>query len=175
MALSNITIGKNAPGIINVVVEIPRGSHHKYEYDDTLDAITLDRVLHSPVFYPTDYGFIPETLSTDDDHLDALVIITEPVFPGCVVRVRPVGVLDMEDDKGPDPKIVTVALGDPKLTHINTLADIDDHFKKEIESFFRQYKELENKKVLVKNWQTAETATSVIRQAMDRYQKNPKP
>jgi inorganic pyrophosphatase len=162
MSLSKVHIGSKTPEKINVVVEIPRGSHHKYEYDDELDAIKLDRVLHSAVFYPMDYGFIPETLAEDGDHLDALVFITEPLFPGCVVSVRPIGVLDMEDQAGQDWKIITVAETDPKLNSIQSINDIDNHYRSEIEQFFKEYKELENKKVTVRGWLTKEDALKLI-------------
>jgi inorganic pyrophosphatase len=171
MSLANVTIGSEAPDLINVVVEIPRGTHHKYEYDPGMDAIKLDRVLHSPVFYPTEYGFIPQTESTDGDHLDALVIITDPLFPGCVLTVRPVGVLDMADDKGEDPKIVTIAATDPKLSQIQTIGDLDEHYRREIESFFRQYKELENKKVTVRSWLGKDAAVRLINDSMEVYRR----
>lgn len=104
MSYHKIPLGNKAPEIINAVIEIPKGSHHKYEYDEVFDEIRLDRVLHSPVFYPTEYGFIPQTRAEDGDHLDILVLITEPLFPGCIVSVRVVGMLDMEDNAGRDYK-----------------------------------------------------------------------
>jgi inorganic pyrophosphatase len=169
MSLSQVPIGKNAPEIINVVIEIPRGNHHKYEYDVKMDAIKLDRVLHSAVFYPADYGFIPHTLSEDGDHLDVLVLITDPVFPGCVVEARPIGMLDMEDEAGRDWKIIAVADKDPKMEDMKAISDIDKHYRKEIEVFFRNYKELENKKVEVKNWLSKEEAVNRIEKAMKKY------
>ena len=171
MAFDKVTIGKEAPEVVNVVIEIPRGVHHKYEYDDEMEAIKLDRVLHSAVFYPTDYGFIPHTLAEDGDHLDAMVILTDPVFPGCVVEARPIGMLDMEDEAGRDWKIIAVADKDPKLSNIKTAGDLDIHFKKEIEVFFRNYKELEHKKVTVKNWLPKEDALSRIEKARKTYLK----
>jgi inorganic pyrophosphatase len=171
MSLSTVAIGKNAPHTFRVVIEIPRGTHHKYEYDDELDAIKLDRVLHSAVFYPTDYGFIPQTLSEDGDHLDALVLITDPLFPGCVVEVRPIGILDMEDEAGRDKKIIAVAETDPKMSDVQTIQDMDKHYKLEIEQFFKEYKELEHKKVKVKEWHGKEEAFRVIEKAMEHYRK----
>ena len=141
MSFSKIPLGSQAPEIINSVVEIPRGAHNKYEYDEEMDEIRLDRVLHSPLYYPTDYGFIPHTRSEDGDHLDVMMLITEPVFSGCVVSARVVGILDMEDEAGQDWKIVAVADRDPKLSEINDIGDMDEHYKKEIVQFFEQYKQ----------------------------------
>jgi inorganic pyrophosphatase len=170
MSYADLTIGVDAPDVINVVIEIPKGSHHKYEYDEKLDLIKLDRVLHSPVFYPTDYGFIPQTRSEDQDHLDALVLITDPVFSGCVVPVRPIGVLYMEDQKEKDEKIIAVAVGDPVLDKIKDVNDIDEFFRKEIHTFFETYKLLEKKVVKVQRWHGKEIATKIINEAVDRYQ-----
>jgi len=171
MSLSNVPIGKDAPKIFRVVIEIPRGVHHKYEYDEKLDIIKLDRVLHSAMFYPTDYGFIPQTRSEDGDHLDALVLITDPLFPGCVVDVWPIGMLDMEDEAGRDQKIIAVAEDDPKMSNIQSMQDMDVHFKKEIEQFFKEYKELEHKKVEIKQWHGKEEAIRMIERAMECYKK----
>lgn len=169
MSLSNIAIGSKAPESVNVIIEIPKGSHNKYEYDEKLDIIKLDRILHSPVYYPTDYGFIPQTRSEDGDHLDALVILSEPTFPGCLVVVRPIGVLYMEDQKEKDEKIIAVAYDDPLLTHLKDIDDADSFFKKEIHHFFEVYKELEDKKVEVHHWHNREIALSIIRQSMARF------
>jgi inorganic pyrophosphatase len=169
MSYNDIPLGEKPPEIVNVVVEIPKGSHNKYEFDEKLGIIRLDRVLHSPVYYPTDYGFIPETRSLDGDHLDALVILSEPVFPGCVVEIRPVGVLYMEDQKEKDEKIIAVASKDPLLSHIREIEDVDDFFKKEIHHFFEIYKQLENKKVDVHHWHNRDMAYNIIRDAEKRY------
>jgi inorganic pyrophosphatase len=170
MSYEDLTIGAEAPEVVNVVIEIPKGSHHKYEYDEKLDLIKLDRVLHSSVYYPTDYGFIPQTRSEDGDHLDALVLITEPVFPGCVVPVRPIGVLYMEDQKEKDEKIIAVATGDPLLTTKKDIEDVEDFFKKEIHNFFETYKQLERKIVKVHRWHGKDIAVKIINEAIDRYQ-----
>ncbi|OGG00345.1 inorganic diphosphatase [Candidatus Gottesmanbacteria bacterium RBG_13_37_7] len=171
MSFNHIPIGDKTPEIVNAVVEIPKGSHNKYEYDEDLEAIKLDRILHSPVYYPTDYGFIPQTRSEDGDHLDVLLIISEPVFPGCVVEVRPVGVLYMEDEAGKDEKIIAVAVNDPLLTRIKDVGDIDDFFKKEIHHFFEVYKALEKKKVKVHYWHAKEVAYTIISAAVERFLK----
>ena len=104
MSIKDVSIGVHAPETVNVIVEIPKGSHCKYEYDEK-----LDRILHTSVIYPTDYGFIPETRSEDGDHLDVLVFLSEPTFPGCQLTVRPIGALYMEDDNSTDTKIIGVA------------------------------------------------------------------
>lgn len=137
MAYSNIPLGNKAPELVNAVIEIPRGSHNKYEYVEDIDEIALDRVLYSPLFYPTDYGFIPHTRSEDGDHLDVMVFVTDPTFPGCVLSVRPIGVLDMEDEKGQDWKIIAVADKDPRQFSIQTIEDVDEQVKKEIAHFLR--------------------------------------
>lgn len=169
MSYTTLPVGEKPPESVNVVVEIPKGSHNKYEFDEKWGVIRLDRVLHSPVFYPTDYGFIPETRSEDGDHLDALVLISEPVFPGCVVPVRPVGVMYMEDQMEKDEKIIAVATGDPLQSHIHNIDQVDDFFKKEIHHFFEIYKQLENKKVEVHRWHGKELAHKIIMNAFKRY------
>jgi inorganic pyrophosphatase len=169
MNLKDISPGENLPEVVNAVIEIPKGSKNKYEYDPEMGAIRLDRVLHSAVFYPADYGFIPRTLSDDGDPLDILVLITESTFPGCVMKARPVGVLNMTDDKGIDEKIIAVAVGDPKLREIEDISDLDEHTVKEIANFFEIYKQLENKMVRVDGWMGKEDAHKVIQEAVARY------
>lgn len=170
MSFSKVRIGESAPEKINVVIEIPRGSHHKYEYDESMHEIKLDRVLHSSVFFPTDYGFIPDTRGGDGDHLDVLVVISEPSFPGCVMEVRPIGVLDMEDDKGQDHKIIAICDSDPRLREIKSLEDLDEHHKNEIQHFFEVYKQLENKEVNVKGWLGKDDAYKIIIEAQDKHE-----
>ena len=127
--------------------------------------MVLDRVLYSSVHYPTDYGFITETLALDGDALDALVVVDEPTFPGCHVIARPIGVLDMRDEKGPDQKILAVPVGDPRYAGIQDLYDIGQHWLREIENFFQTYKALEDKWTDVIGWEDAAAAQEVIRQA----------
>jgi inorganic pyrophosphatase len=157
------------PGLIEVVVEIPRGSRNKYELDKTRGVVVLDRVLYSSVHYPTDYGFISGTLALDGDALDALVIVDEPTFPGCHITARPIGVLDMRDEKGPDQKILAVPIGDPRFADIRDLPDLGQHWLREIENFFRTYKALEDKWTDVVGWEDAAIAATVIRQARELY------
>jgi inorganic pyrophosphatase len=126
-------------------VEIPRGSRNKYEYDDRTGRFMLDRVLYSSVHYPADYGFVVETLAEDGDHLDILVLVQEPTFPGCLIPARPLGGLDMHDEKGSDFKVLSVPVGDPRFSHVQSLAELGDHWLREIETFFATYKLLEPK------------------------------
>jgi len=148
----SLPIGDRAPEIVNAVVEIPSGSSNKYEYDVGLGVFRLDRVLYSPVHYPTDYGFIPSTLAEDGDPLDILILISRPTFPGCLLEARPIGMLDMVDDKGTDEKILAVAQHDPRYQRIEDLASVEPHILKEIEHFFNVYKSLEGRLSLTFGW-----------------------
>ena len=162
MSYHNVPIGDQAPRVVNMVVEIPQGSSNKYEYDHELDVFRLDRTLYSPLHYPFDYGWICETMAADGDPLDILVITTQPTFPGCLIAARPLGVLMMRDEKGPDEKILSVAAADPRFANIEHLQDLPKHILKEIVHFFDIYKELEEKQTLVLGWQDVDTAYSVI-------------
>jgi inorganic pyrophosphatase len=146
------------PRVIEVVVEIPRGSRNKYEFDATSGVFRLDRVLSSAVFYNFDYGFIEGTLSGDGDATDALLIIDEPTFPGCHVWARPVGGLEMRDEKGADFKVLCVAIADPNQAHVERLDQIRPHRLVEIEHFFQTYKLLEDKATEVVGWCAADRA-----------------
>lgn len=155
--------------LIEVYVEIPRGSRNKYELDKKTGHIRLDRVLYSSVHYPADYGFIPQTLGEDTDPLDVLLLVEEPTFPGCVVEARVVGVLEMSDEKGRDHKILAVPLGDPRLAHMTELDQVSPHWLLEIENFFQTYKRLEDKATEVVGWAPVPEALRVIREAYQRY------
>ena len=155
---------------IDVIIEIPRGSRNKYEYDHVHHVIRLDRVLHSSVHYPTDYGFLPDTLSPDGDPLDVLVLVEESTFPGCHLPARPVGVLRMIDDKGEDEKILAVPVGDPRFSDIYDLSDLHFHWLREIENFFATYKLLEEKDTELLGWEDAATARRVIADARRRHE-----
>ncbi len=171
MSYQNLPIGDKAPEVVTAVIEIPKGSHNKYEYSEEHHVIMLDRVLHSPMFYPTDYGFIPETRSEDGDHLDVMVLITDPVFPGCVMSVRPIGAVDMVDGGEQDWKIVAVAEKDPSLKHIQDVQDLSDHFKNSIVHFFEVYKKLEKKEVQVNGWLPKADAHRLIKEGQERFSK----
>jgi inorganic pyrophosphatase len=153
---------------VPVVVEIPKGSRNKYELDHKTGRIRLDRTLFSPVHYPTDYGFVPDTLAEDGDPLDALVLLGEPTFPGCEILVRIVGMLDMADDKGPDQKLLVVPLTDPHWNHIFQIDQVPPHLLREIEHFFTVYKQLEDKTVEVFGWRDATTGRRVLEEALAR-------
>ena len=151
---------------VEVTVEIPSGSRNKYEYDHVRHRFVLDRTLYSSVHYPCDYGFIEGSMADDGDPLDVLVVIAEPTFPGCVVRARPIGVLDMADEKGHDFKILAVAFDDPRWDEMNRLQDISPHLLLEIENFFRTYKTLEKRPTDVRGWLGVEDAWRTIDAAM---------
>ncbi len=154
----------------DVIVEIPKGSRNKYEMDKNTGKIRLDRTIFSSMHYPADYGFIPDTLALDDDPLDVLVLVTEPTFPGCIIEVKPIGVFHMEDEKGPDEKVICVPLGDPVWNKMESLEDLNPHLLSEIEHFFRVYKDLEDKKVDTQGWGTKEEAIKIVKDCFDRYE-----
>ena len=149
-------------GTLLAFIEIPRGSRNKYEYDEATATFRLDRVLYSSVHYPTDYGFIPDTLAPDGDHLDVLVVVQEPTFPGCLIEVRPLGGLDMHDEKGSDFKVLAVPVGDPRFAHVTGLDDLGEHWLREIETFFATYKLLEPKQTEVLGWHGLEETREVV-------------
>ena len=138
--------------IVDVLVEINKGSRNKYEYDKEHGMIRFDRMLFSAVHYPSDYGFILNTLAGDGDPLDALVLVWEPTFPGCLIEAKPVGLFKMWDEKGPDEKILCVPIADPMWNEIESLDQVPSHLLREIEHFFKIYKELEEKKTGVEGW-----------------------
>lgn len=164
MSLLDVQIGNDAPTRFNTVIEIPKGSTNKYEVDQESGVIKLDRVLYSPLFYPFDYGYIPQTHYLDGDPLDVLVLVSHPTFPGCVVECSAIGVLKMTDEKGPDEKILCVATKDPRFRNRKSLNDVNPHSLKEIIHFFEIYKQLEEKSVDVVGWEGVETAVSLIQQ-----------
>jgi inorganic pyrophosphatase len=161
-----------ASSTFTAVIEIPKGSRNKYEYDHERHAIKLDRFLYASVVYPTDYGFIPDTLSLDGDPLDVMVCVSEPTFPGCIIEVKPIGLFRMEDDKGVDDKVLAVPCTDPNWNHLNTLDDLARQLQDEIRHFFSVYKDLEQKTVKVKGWFSREEAIEEIAASRDRYAGN---
>jgi len=168
--MKEISPGPNPPERIFVFVEIPEGSQNKYEFDKKLKVFKLDRTLHSPLHYPADYGHIPGTLCEDGDPLDVLVLVTEPTFPGCLIEARPIGAIEMEDEKGLDDKILAVPVHDPRFDHIKDIRDISQHTLKEITHFFEMYKALEpNKWVKIKGWLGAKEAKEKIKKAIQLY------
>lgn len=172
MDLSKLTIGKKSPDIVNVIIEIPKDSQNKYEFDKESGAIKLDRVLYSPMHYPADYGFIPETHCEDGDPLDALVLGGDPLIPGCLVEARPIGLLKMIDGGKEDFKILAVQVKNPRFDNVKNIEDIEaihEHSLKEIAHFFQSYKDLENKKVEILGWEGAEKAKEEIIKSSREY------
>jgi inorganic pyrophosphatase len=155
-------------GALTCFVEIPKGSRNKYEYDVRTGEIKLDRFLFSSMVYPTDYGFIPDTLGLDGDPLDAMVCVSEATFPGCVIPVKAIALFKMEDDKGIDDKILCVPLHDPAWNTLETLDDLPKALRDEIAHFFSVYKDLEQKKVHVEGWFSREDALEEIEEARKR-------
>jgi inorganic pyrophosphatase len=155
--------------VVEALIEIPAGSQNKYEYDKEKGRFVLDRVLYSPMHYPTEYGYLEGTLAEDGDPLDILVLATFPTFPGCVIESRVIGALIMSDDKGQDEKLLGVPVNDPRWNHVNTLEDVSPHILKEIAHFFQVYKDLENKKTVIEGWKDAEFARKLYEDCVRRY------
>ncbi|MSY60734.1 MAG: inorganic diphosphatase [Actinobacteria bacterium] len=151
-----------------VFVEIPSGSRNKYEFDEELGAIVFDRRLFTSMSYPADYGYIEGTLAEDGDPLDALVLVGEPTFPGCRIRVRPVGVFHMEDEKGVDDKVICVPLKDPAWMRATDIHDIPSELRNEIEHFFQVYKDLEQVQTITRGYGNRVEAMKVIESATKR-------
>ena len=152
-----------------VLVEIPGGSRNKYEYDEELGGIVLDRRLFTAMAYPSDYGFIEGTLAEDGDPLDALVLVSDPTFPGCRIRVRPIGVFRMSDEKGPDDKLLCVPLGDPSWERVHDIHDVTAELRDEIEHFFQRYKDLEpSKKTDTRGWGNRDDAAAILAASRER-------
>lgn len=173
----NIPPGKNPPEDIYVVVEIPLGSNIKYELDKESGMIFVDRVLFTSMVFPFNYGFVPKTLEEDGDPVDVVLLSYDSVAPGSVVRARPIGLLEMEDENGPDSKIIAVPHEkiDNRFAKIKDINDVDDAVKDRIKHFFEHYKELEKGKwVKVRNWKGREVALEAIQKAIDRYNKSQK-
>jgi inorganic pyrophosphatase len=168
----NMPAGDQIPDIVNVVVEIPKGSQNKYEYDKTHNVIRLDRVLYSSLHYPEDYGIVPRTLSEDQDPLDVLVLMRYSTYPGILLQARPIALLKMKDAKKIDNKILCVAVHDPRYARYKDITDVDEHVLKEITHFFQAYKELEGKKVVIEGWGSAKEAKKIIMDAVRSYAKN---
>lgn len=171
----SLPIGDAAPDEVNAVIEIPRGTTNKYEYDKQLNVFRLDRNLHSPVHYPGDYGFIPSTLSPDGDPLDVLVLVDAPSFPGCVMIVRPIGVLRMIDQGREDEKVLAVGVSNPVLRDVHDYQELYPHLVLEIEHFFTVYKELEAKTTSIIGWQDAARAREVVSESQERFARKANP
>lgn len=164
-----LSSGENAPDEFLVVVETPANSRNKYELDKRSGLFRLDRVLHSSVHYPGDYGFIPQTLFEDGDPLDVLLLIREPTYTGCLVPARALGVLRMLDGGQPDDKILAVPTHDPHQKEFFDIGDIPQHMLREIEYFFGTYKELEGKRVEIHGWERSDAARREVARSVELY------
>ncbi|WP_138380804.1 inorganic diphosphatase [Luteithermobacter gelatinilyticus] len=175
--VSKISPGKNPPEEINVIIEVPAGGAAvKYEMHKRSGAILVDRILHTPMRYPTNYGYMPHTLSEDGDPCDVMVVVDEPLVPGCVIRARPIGVLLMEDEAGGDEKILAVPdlKTDPTYKHVNSYEDLPELLLQRIQHFFEHYKDLESGKwVKVKGWEGPDKAKAMILDGLKRAKDAP--
>lgn len=161
--------GAASPAEVNAVIEISRGQTNKYEYDKKLHVFRLDRNLYSPVHYPGDYGFIPSTLSDDGDPLDVLVLVDAPSFTGCLMTVRPIGMLEMVDQGKKDEKILAVGTNNPIYNDVREYSEIYPHLLLEIEHFFSIYKALEAKTTRISGWKDAAEARKMVSECQERY------
>ena len=165
-----LPISDRCPEVFRAVIEIPLEGTQKFEYDKLLPVFNLDRNLHSPVLYPGDYGFIPSTLSDDDDPLDVLVLVPSPSFPGCVREVRPIGLMEMMDQGVLDEKVLAVGKNNPRFTNVWNYTDIYPHMLKEITHFFSIHKDLEGKRVEMKGWRDAAHARDRVLVAAKQFE-----
>jgi inorganic pyrophosphatase len=167
--LYDIDPGPDVPEVVRAIIEIPRNSSNKYEYDGDLGVFRLDRALYSPMHYPGDYGFVPGTLADDGDPLDVLVLVDEPSFTGCLMDVRPVGVLHMVDQREVDHKILAVPNRNPRFDSIHTVDQVFPHTRREIEYFFSIYKELQGEKTKMEGWAGPPDARKIIVKSRQAY------
>jgi len=165
----NLSPGPQSPEIVNAVIEVPKGSRNKYEYSKSAGVIKLDRVLYSPLHYPGDYGFIPQSYFDDGDPMDILVMMNEPTFPGCVVEARVLGMLKMIDKGDPDYKLLAVPSTDPFFNQYLTFEDIPKHYLEEVKHFFMIYKQLEGATVENKGWVGTEEARATVIHSLQLY------
>jgi inorganic pyrophosphatase len=169
-SLYDLDPGPDCARVVRMIVEIPKNTSNKYEYDPQQKIFRLDRALYSPVHYPGEYGFAPGTIAEDGDPLDVLCLVDHPTFTGCVIEVRPIGVLNLIDQTQSDTKIVAVPLKDPEFEQVHAINDLPPHIMRAFEHFFAIYKELENKKVQTRGWGGEEDAFDSILASRQRYQ-----
>jgi inorganic pyrophosphatase len=167
--LYDLDPGLECPEIVRMIVEIPKNSANKYEYDGKLGVFRLDRPLYSPLHYPGDYGFVPGTLADDGDPLDVLTLVSEPSFTGCLIEVRPLGVLDLVDSEEKDQKILAVPNRSPRYESLTNLDQVWPHMRREVEHFFTIYKELEGKQTRVEGWRGPDEARALIMKCRAAY------
>jgi inorganic pyrophosphatase len=164
-----VSIGANPPEFINGIIEIPKGSRAKYEIDKESGLIKLDRVIYASMYYPLNYGFIPQTLGEDHDPLDVVVLTQVSVVPRCLIPSKVIGVMRMIDLGEADDKIIAVAQQDASVSHINDVSELPEYFKVELKHFFENYKTLENKKVVVDEFQSKDQAMRIIEDGIKNY------
>ena len=165
----HVTPGSKAPGFINGIIEIPKGTRAKYELDKESGLLKLDRVLYTSVYYPANYGFIPQTVGEDHDPVDILVLSQIDIQPLCIVSAKVIGVIRMIDNNEADDKIIAVAENDISITHINDISELRNHFILELKNFFEDYKKLENKRSIVEDFLNAEIAKEIILKGINDY------
>jgi inorganic pyrophosphatase len=165
----NLSPGPNVPEVVYAVVEVPKGSRNKYEYSKSAGVIKLDRVLYSPLHYPGDYGFVPQSYYGDGDPMDILVMMNEATFPGCVIEARPIGMLRLLDRGEHDDKILAVPATDPQFDEIHTLGNMAKHFLREVEHFFVVYKQLQGMQVVSEGWVDADSAREAVLESLRLY------
>lgn len=166
-----VSPGKSTPEYVNAIIEIPRGSRAKYEIDKESGLIKLDRVIYASMYYPLNYGFIPQTLGDDGDPLDIVVLTQVSVVPLCMIPSKVIGVMQMVDRGEADEKIIAVAEQDPSVSHINTVEDLPAYLLSELKHFFENYKTLENKKVVINEFLSRKDAFNVVNASLEHYQK----
>lgn len=164
-----VNVGASAPDIVNGIIEIPKNTRAKYELDKESGLLMMDRVLYSSMYYPANYGFIPKTYCDDKDPLDILVLSQITIVPMCIVSAKVIGVMRMIDNGELDDKIIAVAEHDMSVSHIDDISELPAHFFKELKNFFEDYKKLENKTVIIEEFQDANTAKAIVEQSMKDY------
>lgn len=160
--------------MLNVIIEIPQDCRVKYELDKDTNLIKVDRINYTAMAHPTAYGFVPQTLCGDGDPLDVLVLVSEPLVPGCLLEVRPIGLLNMVDSGEADPKILGVAVKDPRYENVKDIKDVNPHLLQEISHFFKHYKDLQKKVVEVDGWENAEVAKKEVEKSFKLYKEQKK-
>lgn len=164
-----VSVGVHPPDQVNAIIEIPKGSRAKYEIDKESGLIKLDRVIYASMYYPLNYGFIPQTLGEDHDPLDIVVLTQVTVVPGCLIPCKIIGVMQMIDQGEADDKIIAVAEQDPSVSHIQDVKDLPQHLRAELKHFFESYKQLENKKVIVDEFLSKDKAEAILQDSIKLY------
>jgi len=164
-----VNVGENAPEIVTGIIEIPKNTRAKYELDKESGMLKLDRVLYSAMYYPANYGFIPQTYCDDNDPLDIVILSQIEIQPMCLVNAKVIGVMRMLDGGEMDDKIIAVADNDMSVNHINSIDELPRHFFRELKNFFEDYKKLEHKEVVVEDFQNKETALEIVKQSIIDY------